>query len=162
MTDKTVTDPMHKAKGIPQKPQHKTSNPITSPPPKKGRGPSDRQVKQNQLRELMENSAEDIIKLMTGAILSGHLDDEKISNSMRLDLMKSFLPYVLPQLKSVEYVESRPADLQPLIINMNGGKASINMSQKPGKESTAIELDSEDNTNDAAIEGKVTAIRNES
>lgn len=138
MPDKSCTDPLRSAKGkIPGRPQSKTSNPITSPVAP-GSRLSARTHKQNQLRELMENSAEDIIHLLTIAIKTGKLEDEKISNSMRLDLMKSFLPYVIPQLKSVEYVEQKTTDLQPLVIHMNGGEATIKTDGKKGK--TEIEL----------------------
>jgi hypothetical protein len=153
MPTKTGKDLIHtakklgKVKGLPRKPQSKTGNPLLDI--EKSRSP--RVNRQNALRERMENSASEIIDLMTDAIKTGllggvrdaegnMLPPDKISNTMRLDLMKSFLPYVLPQLKSVEYVEQKPADLQPLIINMNDGKASISTDSKTGK--TEIELDS--------------------
>lgn len=106
------------------------------------RGLSARTATQNKLREQLEGSAEDIISLMTSVILTGYLEDDKVSNGMRLDLMKAYMPYVVPTLKSVEYVDQRPKDLQPLIINMHGGTASIDTD---GEGNTKIELDSTDN-----------------
>ena len=48
------------------------------------------------------------------------------------------MPYVLPTLKSVEYIDQRPKDLQPLVINMHGGQASIDTNPDG---STHIELE---------------------
>lgn len=137
MPDKSFTDPMRRIKGIPKKPQTKTSNPIKSPL-MPGSSLSKRQQTQNTLRELMEEDAEIIIGLMTTAIKTGLLGEEKISHTMRLDLMKNFLPYVLPQLKSIEYIESKPSDLQPLIINMHGGQATIEVNTKPKEKKADI------------------------
>ena len=102
-------------------------------------------ARQTQLRNRMEQSAEDIIDLMTNTILTGILDGDKVSNGMRLDLMKSFLPYVVPQLKSVEYTDNRPKDLQPLVINLSGGKASI----ETDANGTHIDIEASDGANDS-------------
>lgn len=89
-------------------------------------GLSARTSRQNALRQRLERSADDIIDKMVNVILTGNLEGDKVANGMRLDLMKAYMPYVLPTLKSIEYIDQRPKDLQPLVINMNGGAAQIN------------------------------------
>lgn len=80
-----------------------------------------RQTAQAILRAEMEKAAPDIITLFKKAILLGEIDGKAITTKSRTDLLKAYMPFVLPQLKSIEITSNEAKEIQPLIINMHGG-----------------------------------------
>lgn len=76
--------------------------------------------KQNAMRDAMAVLGPDVVSLISEVILKGTIDGEKISAIQRMDMIKMYMPYVLPVLKSTEIKMEETNKQQPLIINLAG------------------------------------------
>lgn len=127
--------------------------------------------KQANIRSKMLGKAEDVVNILHEVILKGTLDGEQIPLKTRIEMIKVFLPYVLPQLKAIEITNDSDSDkdkdkTRPLIVNVstnvttnnnsspNKGKEKV-IEHKEGNETSpmlSIGLSSRNNSDKAGIE----------